>query len=162
MHLLKINFAPNSGNPFSKFLIPLSNWLITPIGKIIPFGGRIDVRSLLASYLLVLVKVLFLLEISNAKYSGIQIPVLALFSLLELALSGLTGLLIVHVFFNWTQTRSPTQILFYEMVEPLLEPIRRLSPEISGIDVSTFVLFLLIQAISLGLKSAQRALLTAS
>ena len=64
LHLLKINFAPNSGNPFSEFLIPLSNWLITPIGKIISFGGQIDVRSLLASYLL------------------------ALFSLLELVLSG--------------------------------------------------------------------------
>ena len=161
LQLLKINFAPNSDNPFSKFLIPLTNWLINPIGKIISFGGQIDVRSLLASYLLVLAKTLILLKLSNAKYSELQTLVITLFSLLDLALSGLTGLLIVHAFFSWSQTRSPTQILFYEMMEPLLKPIRRLSPKISGIDASTLILFILIRLISSSLKSIERVLLTA-
>lgn len=160
LHLLKINYAPNSGNPFSKFLMPLTNWLVTPIGKIIPFGGQIDFRSLLASYLLALSKILISLAISNAKYSDIQIPIVALFSLFDLILSGLTGLLIVHVFFSWTQTHSPIQIIFYEMVNPLLKPIRRISPKIAGIDTSTPVLFILIQLISISLKITQRALLT--
>lgn len=161
LHFLRINFAPNSGNPFSHFLLPLTNWLIVPIGKIIPAGGQIDIRSLLASYLLVLVKTLILLAIANVMYFSGQIAVIALFSLLDSVLSGLIGLLIVYVFFSWTHTHSPTQTLFYEMVEPLLRPIRKVSPKISGIDISPLILFILIELTSTIVNHAQKALFVA-
>jgi YggT family protein len=159
LHFLKVNFAPNSGNPFSYFLIPLTNWLIAPIKRILPLGAQIEISSLLASYLLVFAKTAALLALSNTNPSIGQVLVMSLFSLMDLALSGLIGLLIVYSFFSWTQTYSPTQILFYEMVEPLLKPIRKFSPKISGIDVSSLILLILIQMLSISLHHAQKWIL---
>ena len=159
LHYLKINFSPASGNPFGHFLYPLTNWLIRPLSKIIPFGGRIDISSLLASYLVVLAKAFLLLALSNAGFFNLQILVIALFDLLDLALSGLIGLLLVYVIFSWVQTHSPTQELFSEMVEPLLKPLRKISPKISGLDLSALVLMLLIQMSKVILGHLQMALL---
>ena len=159
LHYLKINFSPTSGNPFSHILYPLTNWLVRPLSKIIPFGARIDINSLFASYLLVLFKVLLLQALSNLGHLNVQILVIALFDLFDLALSGLIGLLLVYVIFSWVQTYSPTQELFVQMVEPLLKPLRKISPRISGLDLSALVLMLIIQMSKVILGHLQMALL---
>lgn len=159
LHYLKINFAPASGNPFSHLLYPLTNWLIQPFSKIIPFGARIDTNSLLASYLLVLTKALLLQTLSASGHLNVQILVIALFDLFDLALSGLIGLLLVYVIFSWVQTYSPTQELFVQMVEPLLKPLRKISPKISGLDLSALILMLIIQMSKVILGHLQTALL---
>lgn len=160
LHYLKINFAPTSGNPVSHFLLPLSNWLITPLRKMIPLGGKIDFSSLLASYLLVVAKILIVIALSGEPSLRPQVLVIALFNLLDLALSGLIGLLLVYVIFSWTGTYSPTQELFVQMIEPLLRPIRKVSPTISGVDVSALILVLLIQMTTVILGHLQRAILS--
>ncbi|QWD64670.1 YggT family protein [Polynucleobacter sp. MWH-UH2A] len=159
LHFLKINFAPTSGNPFSQFLHPLTDWFIRPLGKIIPFGARIDINSLLASYLLILAKISFLQAFSRWSYPDSQILIIALFDLFDLALSGLIGLLLVYVFFSWTNTYSATQELFHQMLEPLLKPLRKISPKISGVDFSALILMLLIQMSKVILGHIQIAIL---
>jgi YggT family protein len=84
---------------------------------------------------------------------------MALFNLLDLALSGLIGLLLVYVLFSWTRTYSLTQELFYEMIEPLLRPIRKISPKISGVDISALILMLIIQMLTVILGHTQRMIL---
>ena len=113
-----------------------------------------------SSYLLVLVKVLLLQALSNSGHLNIQILVIALFDLFDLALSGLIGLLLVYVIFSWVQTYSSTQELFVQMLEPLLKPLRKISPRISGLDLSALVLMLLIQMSKVILGHLQMALLT--
>jgi YggT family protein len=159
LHYLKINFSPASGNPFSHLLYPLTNWLIEPFSKIIRFGARIDINSLLASYLLVLAKAVLLQTLSGSGHLNVQILATALFDLLDLALSGLIGLLLVYVIFSWVQTYSPTQELFVQMVEPLLKPLRKISPKISGLDLSALILMLIIQMSKVILGHLQTALM---
>jgi len=160
LHYLKMNFVPGSGNPFSHFLFPLTNWLINPLRKIIPFGGRFDICPLLASYVLILIKLVILVALSNGEYVDLHLPLIALFSLFDLALSGLIGLVLVYALFTWTATNSPTQELFYKMTEPLLSPIRKFSPRIAGIDSSALILILLIQITTIVLRHVQKIILS--
>jgi YggT family protein len=155
-----MNFVPGSGNPFSHFLFPLTNWLVNPLRKIIPFSSRFDICPLLASYVLILVKVLILVALSNDEYVDLHLPLIALFNLIDLALSGLIGLVLVYALFTWTGTNSPTQELFYKMTEPLLSPIRKFSPRVAGIDSSALILIVLIQMTSIILRHAQKIILS--
>jgi len=155
-----MNFVPGSGNPFSHFLFPLTNWLINPLRKIIPFSGRFDICPLLASYVLILVKVMILVTLSNREYLDLHLLLIALFNLIDLALSGLIGLVLVYALFTWTGTNSPTQELFYKMTEPLLSPIRKFSPRVAGIDSSALILIVLIQMTSIILRHAQKIILS--
>jgi YggT family protein len=159
LHYLKINFSPASGNPFSHFLHPLTNWILTPLGKVFRFGSRFDFNALLASYLLVLSKTILLLSLNGQIGINFATLIIALFNLFDLALSGLIGLLLVYVIFSWTQTHSPTQALFDEMIEPLLKPIRKISPSVSGVDLSTLILVLLIQMTKIILEHLQAGIL---
>lgn len=160
LHYLKMNFVPDSGNPFSHFLFPLTNWLIDPLRKIIPFGGRFDICPLLASYVLILIKAMILVALSNGEYVDLHLPLIALFNLIDLALSGLIGLVLVYALFTWTGTNSPTQELFYKMTEPLLSPIRKFSPRVAGIDSSALILIVLIQMTTIILRHAQKIILS--
>lgn len=159
LHYLKINFTPASGNTFSHFLYPLTDWLIYPLSKIIPIGARVDLNPLLASYILVLVKALLLLALTGSAYLNAQLLLVALFDLLDLTLSGLIGLLLVYALFIWTKTNSSTQEFFNGMVEPLLKPLRKISPKISEIDLSVIFLMLLIQMSKVMLGHLQMTIL---
>jgi len=155
LHYLKINIAPNSGNPLGQFLLPMTNWLVTPLRRILPSGGRIDACALLASYLLVLAKTLLLLFLSHNDLLGIGLLVLAAFDWANLVLSGLIGVVLVYALFSWTGTHSPTQAVFNELVNPLLRPIRKIAPTISGVDFSSLILIVLIQMATVLLNRLQ-------
>jgi YggT family protein len=155
LHYLKINIAPNSGNPLGQFLLPMTNWLVLPLRQIIPFGGRPDICALIASYLLVLAKTLLLLFLSNNDPLQMGTPVLAAFDWVNLALSGFIGIVLVYALFSWTGTHSPTQAVFSEMVNPLLRPIRKIAPTFSGLDFSALILIVLIQVASALLNRLQ-------
>jgi len=160
LHFLKINIAPNSGNPLAQFLLPITNWLVLPIKRVISAGGRLDLASLFASYLLVFIQTGLLIFFTSNSFDVAIATALALFDWLHLILSGLIGVALVHVLFTWTGTSSPTQEMFYEMTQPLLRPIRKFFPSISGIDFSAFIFVVLIQITTVMLNHLQAILIS--
>ena len=158
LHYLRINFSPNSGNPFSTFLLPLTNWLYLPLRKLMPFNGRIDYCSLLSSYSIVVLKSYILTAISSASLNNLFIMLYAVFDWLDLVLSGFIGVILVYTLLSWTGAYSPTQQLFAQMVDPLLKPIRKITPLIANIDFSPLILLLLIQMVTVFLGQVQRQL----
>jgi YggT family protein len=103
---------------------------------------------------------MILVALSNGEYVDLHLLLIALFNLIDLALSGLIGLVLVYALFTWTGTNSPTQELFYKMTEPLLSPIRKFSPRVAGIDSSALILIVLIQMTSIILRHAQKIILS--
>ena len=84
-------------------------------------------------------------------------PVLAIFGLLRLLVSGLTGLVIVYAVLSWFQTRSALTDVIERLCAPPLRPIRRLVPLIGGVDLSPLVLLVLLQIASILLGHLQAA-----
>jgi YggT family protein len=103
----------------------------------------------LAQYLL-----LWLLQ-GAAQSLGV-VAVLAVFGLLRVAVSGLTGLVMIYALLSWVQAHSPVTDLLDRLVAPLLSPIRRHLPLMGGVDLSPLALLVLLQVVSLltaGLQS---------
>ena len=82
----------------------------------------------------------------------------AVFDWLDLVLSGFIGVILVYTLLSWTGAYSPTQQLFAQMVDPLLKPIRKITPLIGNIDFSPLILLLLIQMATVFLGQVQRQL----
>jgi YggT family protein len=72
---------------------------------------------------------------------------LALRSLLRLAIYILIGALILQAVLSWINPYSPLAAPASQLTRPLLDPVRRLVPSISGIDLSPLVVILLLQAL---------------
>lgn len=79
---------------------------------------------------------------------------LALFQTIDLALNLYTWVLIASAIFSWlyafnviNSSNSFVNSLgtfFYNVTEPVLRPIRRILPDLGGIDISPIVVLLLI------------------
>lgn len=161
MQYQRIPMSARSGNPLGRFLFALTDWLVLPLRRVVPAVGRWDLASLVAAYLLLLVQFLLLWLLAGAGGGLFAVPILAAFGLVRLAISGLTGLVIVFAVLSWVPTRSAMSDLIERLCAPPLTPIRRLVPLVGGIDLSPLVLLVLLQIASIALGHLQALALLA-
>jgi YggT family protein len=115
--------------------------------------------SLLAAFLVELAQFGLLWLLSGAEGRLLSLPILAGFGLLRMAISGLTGLVIVFAVLSWVPSASPMSELIGRLCTPVLSPIRRVLPLVGGVDLSPLVLLVLLQIATLVVGYLQGAAL---
>lgn len=158
----RIPMSARSGNPLGRFVFALTDWLVLPLRRVLPAMGRWDTASLLSAYLLQLAQFMLLWLLAGANDGLFAVPILAGFGMVRLAISGLTGLLIVYAVLSWVQTASVMADLVERLCAPPLTPIRRLVPLIGGVDLSPLVLLVLLQVAAIVLGHLQGLMLLAA
>jgi YggT family protein len=147
------------GNPVGRLVFALTDWLVLPLRRLVPAAGRWDLASLIGAFLLVLMQYVVLWLLAGGGGGLVMLPVLAVFGLARLVISGLTGLLIVYAILSWVQARSPLTDVIERLCAPPLRPIRRFVPLVGGIDLSPLVLLVLLQVLAIVLGHLQAAVL---
>lgn len=155
MQALRVPMSVRSGNPLGRFVFALTDWIVLPLRRVLPALGVLDSASLVAAFLLQLAKFALLWLLAGAGGGLFALPVLALFGLLSMAISGLTVVVIVYAVLSWVPTPSVLSGVMARLVEPLLRPIRRVMPLVGGIDLSPLVLLLLLQVAAIVLGNLQ-------
>ena len=56
MQYQRIPMSARSGNPLGRFVFALTDWLVLPLRRVVPAWGRWDLASLVAAFLLELVR----------------------------------------------------------------------------------------------------------
>jgi YggT family protein len=146
---LAFNLGTGQNKTIGAYILPLGNWIVIPLRRVIPSVGRFDVASFVAAYLLILGKVAILLWISGIFLPGLSWPILAFIDLLDLILSGLVGLVFASVILSWVSAGSQIQYLVSLLVNPLLAPIRKLLPNFGALDLSPLALLLVLQVLQI-------------
>ena len=147
MQQQRIPMSARAGNPIGPFIFALTDWVVLPLRRVLPKLSALDLASLVAAFLLQLAQFLVLWLLQGAAQSLALVGVLAVFGLLRVALSGLTGLVMIYALLSWVQARSPVAALLDRLVAPLLSPIRRHMPLMGGVDLSPLALLLLLQVL---------------
>jgi YggT family protein len=88
-----------------------------------------------------------------------MLPVLAIFGVARLVISGLTGLVIVYAILSWVQADSPIVDVIDRLCAPLLRPWRRIIPLVGGIDLSPLAFLVVLQIAAIVLAYLQAAAL---
>ena len=161
MQYQRIPMSARSGNPLGKFVFALTDWIVLPLRRVLPSIGALDTASLVAAYLLQLAEFGILWLLAGAAGGLFAVPILAGFGLLRMAISGMTGLVIVYAILSWVQTNSVISDVIGRLVAPLLMPIRRVLPLVGGIDLSPLVLLVILQIAAIVLGNLQAAVLMA-
>ena len=147
MQAFRVSFA----GPFGHFVVTLTNWAVKPLRRVVPGLFGVDLASLLAAFLLQTLLMAALLGLAghwlSADGAGIALFVLggALRSLIRLSLYLLIGVLILQAVLSWINPYSHLAGPVNQITRPILAPIRRILPAISGIDLSPLVAILLAQ-----------------
>ncbi len=147
------------GNPVGRLVFAFCDWMVLPLRRVVPPLGRWDGASLLAALLVVLAQYGILWLLLGVGDGWVWLPVLALFGLARVAVTGLMGLLIVYAVMSWVQARSPISEVIARLCEPVLRPVRRILPLAGGIDLSPLVVLVLLQVALMVLGNLQASVL---
>ena len=149
------------GNPVGRMVFALTDWLVLPLRRVVPAAGRWDLASLVAAFVLQLAQYVLLWLLLGGGSAIAAVPVLALFGLVRLVISGLVGLMIVFAVLSWVQPGSPVLGVVARLCEPLLRPFRRFIPLVGGVDLSPLALLVVLQIALIVLGNLQGAALGA-
>ena len=155
MQYQRVALSARSGNPLGPFVFALTDWLVLPLRRVVPPVGRWDSASLVGAYLIELLGFALLWALPSVQFGVESIPVHAFFGLLKLALSGLSGLVLVFAVLSWVQAGYPLMGLLDRLVTPLLKPIRRVLPLVGGVDLSALALLVLLQVAGIVVQALQ-------
>jgi len=141
-------------NPLSQFIVKASNPLVVPLRRIIPGLGGIDLATILVAYVVATLKF-----VSLAALSGESLGVLAFYigSLVLIKQAGflLFVIMIIMAIMSWVvQGYNATLMVFSQLTEPFLNPIRKIIPNMGGLDLSMLVAFLAMNVINIVLSNS--------
>jgi YggT family protein len=132
-------------NPLAQAVLALTNWLVMPLRRILPLAGRFDTASFAALIAVQLAASLILFRFrTGALFPLVPLLVSALRSLALSTLLLYTILIFIYAALSFIApgARSPATALLASLCEPLLRPLRRVLPDIGGIDFSPLVAIL--------------------
>ena len=142
-------------NPLCQFIVKVSNPLVIPLRRVIPGLGGIDLATLLLAFIFATLKFIVIPLINGG---GVDIiPALFLGALYLVKQTGvvLFMVMLAMALMSWViQGYNPTQMIFQQLTDPFLRPIRKVLPAIGGLDLSILAAFLLLNVINLLLSDA--------
>jgi len=155
MQLAKVSFA----NPVGQIVIKLTNWLVLPLQRILPYIKRFDLPTFVAAYLCSVLHTLLLVLIGFWIFHGSQhftaqtflfIALGAILNLAKLFIHMMSAIIIIQVILSWIRPTSPSawfaSVFTQQMSAPLINPIKKRLPLFGGLDFSPFVALILLQA----------------
>lgn len=128
-------------NPVSQFLVKITNPVLMPLRKIIPGFFGIDLASLVFALLFHWLVMQILLLVVNIGFVAPHFMII--WALIGIALNMITlylvaGFVVFIASFLAPYSRHPVLVLIYQLIEPLMAPIRRYIPPVGGLDFSLF------------------------
>ncbi|MGB5260340.1 MAG: YggT family protein [Gammaproteobacteria bacterium] len=125
-------------NPISQFLVRITNPLLIPLRKIIPAFGKLDIASIVLILALQIILLLIIVALRGASIKLLPLLLMAVGELIMLALNVFLVAIIVQVIISWINPGSynPVNALLHNLTAPILRPVQRIIPPLSGIDLS--------------------------
>jgi YggT family protein len=136
-------------NPFSQLIMKSTDWLVQPLRSFVPTSKNIDIPSLLGAYLVAFVYLLAIWMISMKAIMPLAMLVPALgaaaMTLFRWALNLIIWLTLIQAVLSWVNPMAPIMPVLRTLTAPMLEPIRRIMPNLGGLDLSPLVLLIMAQ-----------------
>lgn len=136
-------------NSISVLCRKLTDPLLAPFAKMIPRWRRLDTACTALLFIVALIYVhvvMWMVGLSLATISG---PLYAVLKVVVLAGNLYTVSLTFQAILSWfgPGVNNPTSNILWSLNEPLLRPIRRVIPSISGLDLSPLVAIIGLQVL---------------
>jgi YggT family protein len=145
-------------NPISQFVVKATNPALVPMRKMIPGLGGYDLASIVLALIVEVVAIVLSLLIVGWPLPVANIIIWALLGTVGLFLKLYFWGLLIMIISSWIapQSYNPALMLLRQIIEPPMAPIRKLMPDMGGLDISPIIAFLLINVFEIILVSFAR------
>lgn len=136
-------------NPVSQLVWKITQPVLAPFQKAVPRWRRLDTAAAIYLFVLALVYVYITMWMFGVGLSPISALFYALLKIIVLKANLYTVALTFQAILSWfgPGVNNPASNILWSMNEPILNPIRRLIPPISGLDLSPLFAIILMQVL---------------
>jgi YggT family protein len=136
-------------NPVTQAVLQATNWLVLPLRRVIAGVRGIDWASVVAALLTALVYVVLMVVMAGFDPASVlaTLVVVALLTVVKWALNLVIWMTILMALLSWLNPASPAMPILYQLTAPFLNPLRRIIPNLGGIDLSPILLFVIVQVL---------------
>jgi YggT family protein len=158
LRLLLVYIGANYLDSLTQFVTRLTDLIVKPLRRLIPNVKRVELSTLVLMIVIELVKfyMIFLFMLINPNIIGLFI--LTIGDLLKIALDTFFYAIIAQVILSWIQPYSSINRVLIQITAPIMRPIQRIIPPISGIDISPIVAIIGLQFLNFVLAQSLIAL----
>lgn len=136
-------------NPFSQLIFRITEWLCKPLRNILPSVQSFDLPSILGAYLVAFVYLILMWTVATLSLPPTNLigPAMgaALFTTARWMLNLIIWITLIQAILSWVNPLAPVMPILRTLTTPLLEPVRRILPNLGGLDLSPLVLLILAQ-----------------
>jgi len=145
-------------NPISQFVVKATNPALIPMRKVIPGFGGYDMASIVLAIIVECIAITLSLIIAGWPLPIASIVIWALLGTIGLFLKLYFWGLLIMIIASWIapQSYNPALLLLRQIIEPPMKPIRKLMPDMGGLDISPIIAFLIINVFEILLLSFAR------
>jgi YggT family protein len=138
-------------NPISQFIVKATNPPLIPLRKVIPGFGGIDLASVVLALIVQAIAIVLILLLNGIQPPPVQVVMWSVVGIISLVLKVYFWGLLITVIASWLAPNSynPALILINQILEPAVKPVRKMMPDMGGIDISPIIVFLLIQVLEI-------------
>jgi YggT family protein len=146
-------------NPISQFIVKATNPILVPMRRAIPGFGGIDVSSLLLAIIVQLIGVVLVMLLKEVGIDPLKVVIWSILLVVGLVLNVYFWGLIIIVISSWIAPNSynPALVLVSQILDPVVKPVRKMMPDMGGLDLSPIVIFITIQILKIALNHAMAA-----
>ena len=138
-------------NPISQFVVRFTNPAVTPLKRFFPVSSKFDL-SVIALLLILQILELFIIGALNGELFGlIGLLIISIGQLLKLAADIFFFSIMIVVILSWVNPGgyNPIIVVIEQLASPVLKPVRRYIPAVSGFDLSPIAAIVGLQLIEM-------------
>ncbi|TKB47121.1 YggT family protein [Thalassotalea mangrovi] len=127
-------------NPFSQFVVKATAPVVNPFRRLIPGFGGVDVATLVVALLVGIGKFVVLSLLNGAPIDVLSFVLIGALFTIKQAGFLVFWVMILMALMSWVvQHGNPIQLVFHQLTQPILNPIRRVLPDLGGLDLSVLI-----------------------
>ena len=125
-------------NPLSQFVVKLTTPVLRPLRRVVPGAWGLDLASLLLAWVLTAVQLAFMAALLSIDFHPLAPVAWALPELVGLLFNIFLFAIIVQAILSWVNPGryNPASAVLDSLTAPLLRPLRRVIPPLSGLDLT--------------------------
>ncbi|MGE3919526.1 MAG: YggT family protein [Gammaproteobacteria bacterium] len=146
MQWASVNFQ----NPVAQFIARITNPLVTPLRKFIPSNEKFDLASIALAWAIAFIKAIVLLFlISSGMPNFFSLIFSAVIDIILVSLNVLLLAIILNAVYSLFPMVGPASVkdFLFLLTEPVLKPLRKLIPAVSGFDLSPVAVLIIIELV---------------
>jgi YggT family protein len=145
-------------NPVSQFVVKATNPILVPLRRVIPGFAGIDWAGVVLLLLVAFSKVALLQALYGSGFPVAELAIVGAISVIKEVLSLIFWVMLIRVILSWvSQGYNPIEALLHQLTEPMLNPIRRVLPDMGGFDLSIMVFLIALKFVELLFEDVLRS-----